>query len=213
MLMNGSENSVLLVVDVQQDFCPGGSLPVPEGDAIIPLVNRLAARFRRVVATQDWHPRNHVSFASNHPGARPFDTIPGPAGEQILWPDHCIPGTPGARLLPELDTLRFDLILRKGTNPALDSYSAFFENDRKTPTGLHNYLNGLGIDSVYLAGLALDVCVFYSIMDAVKLGFQAVLVSDACRAIDTPKGTLATRLDEMREAGARIVESNELEDA
>lgn len=206
--MNSSEKPVLLVIDVQIDFCPGGNLPVPDGEQIVPLINRLIGRFERVVATQDWHPRDHVSFASNHPGKRPFDTIQ--SGEQILWPDHCIPGTRGAEFHPDLDTLGFDLILRKGSNPNLDSYSAFFENDRRTPTGLHFYLQGLGIKSVYLAGLALDVCVYYSAMDALKLGFQTAVLEDACRGIDSPPGSLKLRLGEMEEAGVRVLKAAEV---
>jgi nicotinamidase/pyrazinamidase len=211
MIMKSSDNSVLLVVDVQVDFCPGGNLPVPDGDKVVPVINRLSRAFQRVVATQDWHPQDHVSFASNHPGSNPFDTIRGKEGEQILWPDHCVPGTPGAGFHPDLDTLCFDLIVRKGTDPALDSYSAFFENDRKTPTGLHFYLKGLNVKSVYLAGLALDVCVYYSAMDALKLGFHTVVVEDACRGIDTPPGSLQARLEEMRKAGARILRAADVE--
>ena len=209
--MKSSDNSVLLVVDVQVDFCPGGNLSVPDGDKVVPVINRLSRAFQRVVATQDWHPQDHVSFASNHPGSNPFDTIRGREGEQVLWPDHCVPGTPGAGFHPDLDTLCFDLIVRKGTDPALDSYSAFFENDRKTPTGLHFYLKGLNVKSVYLAGLALDVCVYYSAMDALKLGFHTVAVEDACRGIDTPPGSLKASLEEMRKAGARILKAADVE--
>jgi len=211
MIMKSSDNSVLLVVDVQVDFCPGGNLSVPDGDKVVPVINRLSRAFQRVVATQDWHPQDHVSFASNHPGSNPFDTIRQPEGEQVLWPDHCVPGTPGAGFHPDLDTLCFDLIVRKGTDPALDSYSAFFENDRKTPTGLHFYLKGLNVKSVYLAGLALDVCVYYSAMDALKLGFHTVVVEDACRGIDTPPGSLQSRLEEIRKAGARILRAADVE--
>ena len=211
--MKNSDNSVLLVVDFQVDFCPGGNLPVPEGDQVVPVINRLSRAFQRVVATQDWHPQDHVSFASNHPGSNPFDTIRGKEVEQILWPDHCVPGTPGAEFHPDLDTLRFDLIVRKGTDPALDSYSAFFENDQKTPTGLHFYLGGLNVKSVYLAGLALDVCVYYSAMDALGLGFHTVVVEDACRGIDSPPGSLKARLEEMRKAGARIMRAAEVEES
>jgi nicotinamidase/pyrazinamidase len=209
--MKSLDNSVLLVVDVQVDFCPGGNLSVPDGDKVVPVINRLSRAFQRVVATQDWHPQDHVSFASNHPGSNPFDTIRGKEGEQVLWPDHCVPGTPGAGFHPDLDTLCFDLIVRKGTDPALDSYSAFFENDRKTPTGLHFYLKGLNVKSVYLAGLALDVCVYYSAMDALKLGFHTVVVEDAGRGIDTPPGSLKARLEEMRKAGARILKAADVE--
>jgi nicotinamidase/pyrazinamidase len=211
--MNIPDNSVLLVVDVQVDFCPGGNLSVPDGEKVVPVINRLIPVFPRVVATQDWHPKNHVSFASNHPGSNPFDTIGGKEEQQILWPDHCVPGTAGAEFHPGLDTLPFDLIVRKGTNPALDSYSAFFENDHQTPTGLHFYLKGLNVRSVYLTGLALDVCVYYSAMDALKLGFHTVVVEDACRGIDAPPGTLSARLEDMRKAGAQIVRAAEVEES
>jgi nicotinamidase/pyrazinamidase len=211
--MRALKSSVLLVVDVQVDFCPGGNLSVPDGDDVVPVINRLGREFPRIVATQDWHPRDHVSFASNHKGRKPFDTIRGSQGEQILWPDHCVPGTPGAEFHPDLETEGFDLIVRKGTNPALDSYSAFFENDHETPTGLHFYLRGLDIRQVYLVGLALDVCVYYSALDALKLGFHTVVVQDACRGIDSPPGSLGVRLQEMKQAGARILFSANLEES
>jgi len=211
--MKISDKTALLVVDVQVDFCPGGNLPVPEGDETVPVINRLIRKFRRIIATQDWHPQNHVSFASNHPGSSPFDAIRLREGEQILWPDHCVPGTPGAEFHPDLDTLAFDLIVRKGMDPSLDSYSAFFENDHETPTGLHFYLNGMNIDTVYVVGLALDVCVFYTVMDALKLGYQTTVVEDACRGIDTPAGSLRARLDEMAAAGAHILKAGEVEES
>jgi nicotinamidase/pyrazinamidase len=210
--MNVSNDSVLLVVDVQLDFCPGGNLPVPGGDEVVPVINRLSRKFQRVVATQDWHPAGHVSFASSHPGHKPFDTIRRGGVEQILWPSHCVPGTQGAEFHPDLDTLGFDLIVRKGKDPNLDSYSAFFENDHKTPTGLHYYLEGLNVESVYLTGLALDVCVHYSAMDALKLGFRTIVVQDACRGIDSPPGSLDARLEQMRQAGARILGAAEVEE-
>ena len=203
-------SSVLLVVDVQNDFCPGGNLAVEAGDEVVPIINKLAGRFSKVVATQDWHPRNHVSFASSHPGRRPFEVIRLGDIEQVLWPDHCVPGTAGAEFHPDLDARAFDLIVRKGTNRQLDSYSAFFENDRKTATGLHFYLQGLGLRSVYLAGLALDVCVYFSALDARRLGFEVFLIEDACRGIDTPPGTQEDRLGQMRKAGVRIVKAGEV---
>jgi nicotinamidase/pyrazinamidase len=208
--MTLKDKSVLLIVDLQNDFCPGGNLAVQEGDRIVSIVNRLACEFERIVATQDWHPRNHVSFASNHPGKKPFDTIQTAEGEQVLWPDHCVPGTRGAEFHPDLDTLAFDLIVRKGSNRNLDSYSAFFENDHETPTGLHFYLQGLELKSVYLVGLALDVCVYYSALDALKLGFDVTLVEDACRGIDTPPGSLKARLEEMKKAGAHILKATDV---
>lgn len=206
-----TETDVLLVIDVQLDFCPGGNLPVPQGHQVVPVINDLAHRFPRVVATQDWHPREHVSFASNHQGAKPFDTVAINGIEQTLWPDHCVPGTRGAEFHPELDTRVFDLIIRKGANRELDSYSAFFENDRRTATGLHYYLQGLGVSRVYLCGLATDYCVYFSAMDAVRLGFTTFVVEDACRGIDAPPGSLGARLGQMREAGVRILGSGELE--
>lgn len=202
-----TDKSVLLIVDLQIDFCPGGNLAVPEGDRIVPLVNRLTPDFQRVVATQDWHPKDHVSFASNHPGKTPFEIIQTAEGEQVLWPDHCVPGTRGAEFHPDLETLAVDLIIRKGSNRNLDSYSAFFENDQKTPTGLHFYLQGLELKRVYLVGLALDVCVYYSALDALRLGFDVSLVEDACRGIDTPPGSLKARLDEMKKAGVHILKA------
>jgi nicotinamidase/pyrazinamidase len=206
---------VLLVVDVQNDFCPGGTLPVPEGDRVVPVINALTrargGRFRRVVATQDWHPAGHVSFASSHPQRKPFETVRLGDLEQTLWPDHCVAGTSGAEFHPLLDTRGFDLVLRKGSDPNLDSYSAFFENDRRTATGLAPYLEGLGLRSVYLAGLATDYCVYYSAVDALGLGFEVRLISDACRGIDSPPGSLRQRLQELQSAGVRMVRSQELE--
>ena len=195
----------LVVIDVQNDFCPGGALPVAEGDRVVPVINRLAARFQRVVATQDWHPPGHVSFASSHAGRRPFESI----GSQQLWPDHCLAGSRGAELHPKLDTRPFALIVRKGARRELDSYSAFFENDRSTPTGLGYYLQGLGVGEVWLAGLATDVCVYHSAMDARKLGFTVFLVEEACRGIDQPPGSLGERLAEMKAAGVHLVGAGE----
>ena len=201
----------LLAIDVQNDFCPGGSLSVPEGDRVVPVINRIAARFERVVATQDWHPPGHVSFASSHPGAQPFQTVELPDGQrQALWPEHCLAGSRGAELHPGLDVSRVQLILRKGTRVRLDSYSAFFENDRRTPTGLAFYLRGLGVGELYLCGLATDVCVYYTAKDALTLGFAVCLVQDACRGIDVPAGSLGRRLAELTAAGARLLGSGEV---
>ena len=201
----------LLAIDVQNDFCPGGSLAVPEGERVVPVINSIAPRFARVVATQDWHPRGHVSFASSHPGGRPFGVVDLPgSGRQTLWPEHCLAGSRGAELHPELDTAPLSLILRKGARRELDSYSAFFENDRKTPTGLAFYLRGLEVGEVYLAGLATDVCVFYTAMDALGLGFAVRLVQDACRGLDVPAGSLGDRLQELRRSGVRILSSGEV---
>ena len=201
----------LLAIDVQNDFCPGGSLAVPEGDRVVPVINRLAVRFQRVAATQDWHPPGHVSFASSHPGGRPFQTVELPDGrKQELWPDHCLAGSRGAELHPGLEEARVQLILRKGTRVGLDSYSAFFENDRRTPTGLAFYLRGLAVEELYLCGLATDVCVYYTAKDALELGFAVRLVRDACRGIDVPAGSLGERLAELAGAGVRVLDSGEV---
>ena len=173
----------LIVTDIQNDFCPGGALPVPGGNEIIPLVNELQEHFELVVATQDWHPRGHVSFASSHAGKKPFDKITVDGMEQILWPDHCLQGSRGAEFAPGLSTLRVEAIVRKGTNPAVDSYSAFFDNARLKSTGLEGYLKHKGVRRVFLCGLAGDFCVYYSTMDALAAGFGAVFIKDATRAI------------------------------
>jgi nicotinamidase/pyrazinamidase len=191
---------LLVVVDVQNDFCPGGALPVPDGDAVVPAVARLTSRFDHVILTQDWHPPGHGSFASSHPGWRPFETIEAPYGEQILWPDHCVQGTPGAAFHPGLDTSRAELILRKGFRGAIDSYSAFFENDRRTRTGLSGFLRERGFRRLFLAGLATDFCVKWSALDARREGFPVVVLEDACRGIDL-EGSVARARQEMREAG------------
>ena len=195
-------DSVLLVIDVQRDFCAGGALAVPDGDAVVPIINGLAARFAHVVLTQDWHPSDHLSFASQHRRA-PFETIALAYGPQTLWPDHCVAGQVGAALHPALETQRAELILRKGFRRAIDSYSAFMENDRRTPTGLAGYLRGRGLRRVFLAGLATDYCVAWSAMDAIAAGFEAIVIEDACRAIDRD-GSLGRALTELREAGASL---------
>jgi nicotinamidase/pyrazinamidase len=179
------DNDLLLVVDIQNDFCPGGRLAVPHGDEVVPLVNRLATKFPHVALTQDWHPAGHLSFASSHPGRNPFETITVSYGPQILWPDHCIQGTPGAEFHPALNIPHAGLVVRKGFRRAIDSYSAFFENDRRTPTGLAGYLRERGLKRVCLAGLALDFCVRYSAEDAHGQGFAVVVIEDACRAIES----------------------------
>jgi nicotinamidase/pyrazinamidase len=187
------EDSVLIVVDVQNDFCPGGALAVPGGDEVIEIVNSLAARFRNVVLTQDWHPRGHSSFASAHPGKKPFETVTAAYGPQVLWPDHCVQGTRGAALHRALDIAHAGLIIRKGMHSAIDSYSTFYENDRKTPTGLVGYLRERGLNRVFLAGLAFDFCVRYSAEDARREGFDAFVIEDACRGIDMDGSVAATR--------------------
>jgi nicotinamidase/pyrazinamidase len=188
-----SEQDVLLVVDVQNDFCPEGRLAVPRGDEVVPLVNRLAARFQHVVLTQDWHPAGHLSFASTHPGREPYETIEVSYGAQILWPDHCVQATPGAALRGDLHIPHAELVLRKGYHRDIDSYSAFYENDRRTHTGLGGYLRERGFTRVFLAGLAFDFCVRYSCEDAKREGFDVVVFEDACRGIDIDGSMQATR--------------------
>jgi|SRR5579863_707057 len=200
--MNSSrhDRGVLIVVDPQLDFCPGGALAVPQGDAIIPAVNGLARRFAHVILTQDWHPAGHASFASAHPGTTPFETIEVAYGRQTLWPDHCVQGTRGAGFHPGLDIPQVELIIRKGYRTTIDSYSAFRENDRSTPTGLAGYLRERGFERVTVCGLATDVCVFFSAIDARAAGFATAVALDASRAIDHD-GSLAKALAAMREAG------------
>ncbi len=181
--MKLTPDSILLVIDVQNDFCAGGALAVPDGDAVIPVIHRIAPLFAHVILTQDWHTPRHQSFASAHSGKKPFEEIEVSYGAQTLWPDHCIQGTRGAELHPALQLPQAELILRKGFRPEVDSYSAFFENDRVTPTGLAGYLGERGLTRVFLAGLAYDYCVGYSALDARGLGFEAIVVRDACRAI------------------------------
>lgn len=207
--MQISPRSALLVIDVQNDFTPGGQLAVPEGDQIVPLINRLAGHFKQVIIAQDWHPAGHASFASSHPGRKPYDVIELPYGQQTLWPDHCVRATPGAEFHPELDLPHAQLVIRKGCNPDIDSYSAFLEADRTTTTGLVGYLKERGIDTVYMVGLALDFCVMFSALDARTAGFNAFVVLDACRAIDL-QGSLAAAIERMQLAGVGLIQSNDL---
>ncbi|MBX9453590.1 MAG: bifunctional nicotinamidase/pyrazinamidase [Mesorhizobium sp.] len=193
----------LIVIDVQNDFCPGGALAVTGGDEIVPIVNRLIGEFDHVVLTQDWHPAGHSSFASVHPGKNPFETTEMPYGTQTLWPDHCVQGADGAAFHADLEWTKAELVIRKGFRPAIDSYSAFFENDRTTPTGLAGYLRERGISDLTLVGLATDFCVAYSALDAVRSGFKATVLLDACRAIDLG-GSLAAMKDEMAKAGVTL---------
>ena len=176
----------LLVIDVQNDFCPGGALAIPHGDAVVPILTALGPRFAHVLLTQDWHPAGHISFASSHPGRQPFERIPVAYGEQTLWPDHCLQGTPGAALHPALDLPHAELILRKGFRRAIDSYSAFLEDDRITPTGLAGYLRERGLKRLFLAGLAYDFCVRFSALDGAALGFDCLVLEDACRPVNLP---------------------------
>jgi nicotinamidase/pyrazinamidase len=177
-------HDVLIVIDVQNDFCPGGALAVADGDAVLDPIHRLASLFQHIVLTQDWHPSGHSSFASSHPGKQPFEQIPLSYGPQTLWPDHCVQSTPGAAFHPDLRLPQAQLILRKGFRKAIDSYSAFFENDRTTSTGLAGYLRERGLARTFFVGLAYDYCVGYSALDARRLGFEAFVLRDACRAID-----------------------------
>jgi nicotinamidase-related amidase len=209
--MEGKRDArVLLVVDVQNDFCPGGSLAVEEGDRVVDVINRLMPLFDRVVATQDWHPKDHVSFASSHPGQKVLDVVDADGIPQVLWPDHCVQGTHGAELFPRLDIGRIELVLRKGLRRRLDSYSAFFENDHVTDTGLRFYLSGLGARQVVLCGLATDYCVRSSALDARRLGFEVSVVQDACRGVNFPPGSVDQALEEMKAAGVRLVDSRDL---
>ena len=193
----------LLVVDVQNDFCTDGALAVPGGEAVVPGINRLWDGYACKVLTQDWHPPGHASFASGHEGKQPFDTGRLDYGEQVLWPDHCVQGTPGAAFHPELRTDGADLVLRKGFRPGIDSYSAFFENDRTTPTGLAGYLRERGVERVLLTGLATDFCVGFSALDALASGFETVVLEDLCRGLDM-EGSLSRMLDDIRSRGGRI---------
>ena len=202
--MTRDDRDILIIVDVQNDFCPGGALAVPHGDEIVPVVNRLSAEFAHVVLTQDWHPRGHSSFASSHAGKNPFDTIDVSYGQQILWPDHCVQGTRGAAFHPELYVPHAELVIRKGFRTAIDSYSAFFENDSRTPTGLVAYLKERRFECITLCGLATDFCVFYSALDGRQAGFEVTVVTDACRGIDVD-GSLARAMRSMNEAGVTIL--------
>ncbi|WP_299501180.1 bifunctional nicotinamidase/pyrazinamidase [uncultured Roseobacter sp.] len=193
----------LIVIDLQTDFCPGGALAVPEGDTIVAPVNALIAEADAVILTQDWHPAGHSSFASSHDGKAPYDMIDMPYGPQVLWPDHCIQGSLGAQFHPELHVDQADLIIRKGYNPQIDSYSAFFENDHTTPTGLEGYLRTRGIDELVMVGLALDFCVNFSAVDAAKLGFKVRVREDLCRAIDL-NGSLEAARAGMQDAGVTL---------
>lgn len=190
MPVNITTRDALIVVDVQNDFCPGGALPVPNGDAVIEIILRMALRFEHIVLTQDWHPPGHCSFASSYPGRKPFDTVTLAGGQQRLWPDHCVQGTRGAALHPALRLDRAELILRKGFRKEIDSYSALFENDHTTPTGLAGYCRERNLTRMFFAGLAYDFCVGFSALDARSAGFEAVVIRDACRAIDV-EGSVA----------------------
>lgn len=198
-------HKALIIVDVQNDFCSNGALAVPEAEQIIPLINELSVNFSNVILTQDYHPANHTSFASNHKDKKPFDIIQLSYGEQILWPDHCIIGSSGSDFHPDLNITTAQAIIRKGVNPMVDSYSAFFENDKETQTGLFGYLKNKNITDITICGLATDFCVQYSALDAVTLGFKTKLKLSACRAIDL-QDSLRISLDNMRNAGVEIID-------
>jgi nicotinamidase/pyrazinamidase len=205
---------IIGLVDVQPTFMPGGELAVADGDAVVPVINRLLARFDHAFATQDWHPPGHSSFASAHPGQQPYDTIAMPYGQQVLWPDHALQGTPNAALHRDVDLTKVEVIIRKGFHPAVDSYSTFFENDRRTATGLDGWLRQRAFRRVFLVGLATDFCVAWSAEDAVRLGYEVAVIEDACRGIGVQLGGVRTTIDEARERlgrlGVRIIGSGEL---
>ena len=196
--------TALLVIDVQNDFCPAGALQVAGGNEIIPGINQEMTKYDYIILTQDWHPKGHSSFATSHDGGKPLDVIKMPYGDQVLWPDHCVQGSHGAEFHSELNTARANAVIRKGSNPLIDSYSAFFENDRKTPTGLHGYFRSLEIEKINLVGLATDFCVNYSAQDAAKLGYKVSVFEKMCRSIDI-NGSLALARTEMRECGVELI--------
>jgi nicotinamidase/pyrazinamidase len=200
----------LIIVDIQNDFIPGGALPTRGGHEVVPVINRLTPLFELVVATQDWHPANHGSFASNHPGHKAGDVIDLHGLSQILWPDHCVQGSKGAEFHPALDQSRIHKVVRKGTDPSIDSYSTFVDNGRRKSTGLERDLRVQGVTDVYLGGLATDYCVLWSVRDAIELGFRAFVVTDACRGVELKPGDIARALEEMRSLGATLVTSEEI---
>ncbi|MEN6494027.1 MAG: bifunctional nicotinamidase/pyrazinamidase [Thermoguttaceae bacterium] len=200
----------LVLIDVQNDFCPGGALPVPEGDQVVPVLNRLQPRFDLVVATQDWHPPDHGSFAANHPGRRPGEVIDLHGLAQILWPVHCVQDSPGAEFHPALDRGRIAEVFRKGVDPEIDSYSGFFDNGHRRSTGLADYLQSHGVREVYIGGLATDYCVKFTALDAVGLGFHTHLIQDACRGVNLAPGDVVQAIDQMRASGVKIVDSTEI---
>ena len=202
-------DAALVVIDVQNDFCPGGALEVPDGDAVVPMINRMAPRFAACILSQDWHPPGHLSFASSHTDKAPFETTPLPYGEQVMWPDHCVQGTHGAAFHQDLVTESAELVIRKGFRREIDSYSAFFENDRSTPTGLSGYLRSRDISRLFFAGLATDFCVAYSAIDGAREGFEVAVIEDACRAIDLD-GSLGSAWERMAAANVARVTSQEI---
>jgi nicotinamidase/pyrazinamidase len=204
-----TETDIFIVTDVQYDFLPGGALAVPEGDAVIEPINRVAKAFRHVLLTQDWHPPGHASFASSHRGKNPFELIELPYGQQVLWPDHCVQNTPGAEISRDLHVPHAQLVIRKGYDPEIDSYSGFIEADRRTSTGLAGYLRERGFKRVFCAGLALDFCVAWTALDARAAGFETYLIEDASRAIDT-NGSLARAKGDLKAAGVHTISSAQI---
>jgi len=201
---------VFIIVDIQNDFIPGGALAVPEGDKIIPIINLLQKHFDLIVATQDWHPPNHGSFASNHEGKKPGEIIKLSGLDQILWPDHCVQGTKGAEFVKDLDITRLARVFQKGTDPEIDSYSTFYDNAHRKSTGLGNYFKEKGIQEVYLAGLATDYCVKFSALDAVELGFKTHVIQDACRGVNLSPADSQKALEQMKNSGAEIIQSGDI---
>jgi nicotinamidase/pyrazinamidase len=208
---NGSKTDMkaLLVTDIQNDFCPGGALAIEEGDAIIPLINSLMPKFDLVIATQDWHPADHQSFASQHPGKNIYDMIDLHGIQQVLWPDHCVQGSKGADFHPALDLRPIRYIIRKGSHREIDSYSAFYENDGITATGLTGLLKGMNVQSLAVVGLATDYCVLYSVLDALKEGFETAIIDDACRGVNLPPDNVAKALQKIAEAGGKILQAKD----
>lgn len=204
------KNSALIVVDVQNDFCPDGRLAVTDGDKVVPVINSISGRFATVVGTQDWHPVNHSSFASNNEGTVVYQVKDINGISQVMWPDHCVQGTDGADFHKDLITDRFSVIIRKGINKEIDSYSAFMENDKKTVTGLRGYLENRGVQKVYIAGLATDYCVLYTAVDAKNAGFDVYLVSDACKGVDFPAGSVEKAIADMQAMGIHIITSEDI---
>jgi nicotinamidase/pyrazinamidase len=201
--------NALLIVDVQNDFCPGGALEVPNGDEVVPVINNLTEKFDNIIQTQDWHPKGHYSFASSYEGKQPFETTDLQYGEQVLWPDHCVQNTNGADFHPDLKTRPTQMIVRKGFRKHIDSYSAFYENDHKTKTGLTGYLKDRNIDTLYVGGLATDFCVKWSVIDGCREGFNVFVIEDAIKGIDID-GSVDQALKEMVDAGAKFIKSNEI---
>ena len=208
-MSNFGEDTALVLIDIQNDFCPGGALAVDQGDEIVEISNKIQEQFKIKIITQDWHPSTHKSFASNHEGKEPLSTVEMFYGQQVLWPNHCIQGTKGSKFHSKLITDSADLIIRKGFRPEIDSYSAFFENDQKTPTGLDGYLKSRGVNKIYLCGLALDFCVYFSAIDGAELGYNVNVIQDACRAIDLD-GSLEKSLNDMKSKGVKLLSTSDL---